>query len=369
LQCCRSSILGRAFRRIIDLNQHADGNRLRYSLRPIAYFYQGMTASVFPLLRLLSDGHFHPSEEIIKELGISDNRLSDDLHALTLSGLEIERDPRSGCRLITPFSPLGAAQIESRLGANAKVFILEVVEQTGSTNEDLMLRARQGAPNGLVRVAEMQTAGRGRRQRKWLSAPGGTLTFSLLWKFGAGFSSLSGLPLAVGVSIVRSLEAFGLQGLRLKWPNDIQWRQRKLGGILIETTADASNSTCAVIGIGLNLRLPGSVAKRIDQPAIDLESAGLMVGRNELLAQLLCDLNDVLDRFGQAGFAVFRDQWQRLHAHHDKMVTIDLGDGVQLTGKATGVDENGALLVLSPEGERTVYSGELSLRGADEAKQ
>ena len=94
-----------------------------------------------------------------------------------------------------------------------------------------------------------------------------------------------------------------------------------------------------------------------------------MVGRNELLAQLLCDLNEVLDRFGQAGFSVFRDQWQRLHAHHDKMVVIDLGDGVQLTGKATGVDENGALLVLSPEGERTVYSGELSLRGADEAKQ
>lgn len=328
-----------------------------------------MTATVFPLLRLLSDGQFHCSKDILRELGISDGRLSDDLEALTLSGLKIERDRRSGCKLITPFSPLDAARIESRLGTNAKAFIIEVVEQTGSTNEDLLLRARQGAPDGLVRVAEMQTAGRGRRKRKWFSAPGGTLTFSLLWNFSACSGSLSGLPLAVGVSIVRTLEAFGLQGLRLKWPNDIQWRQRKLGGILIETIAGASNVTSAVIGIGLNLRLPGSVAERIDQPAADLESAGLVVGRNELLAQLLCDLKQVLDAFCRGGFGIFRDQWQRLHAHQDKMVTIELGDGAQLTGKATGVNDNGALLVLAREGERTVYSGELSLRGVDEKKQ
>ena len=190
----------------------------------------------------------------------------------------------------------------------------------------------------------------------------------MMWKFNAGSGALSGLPLAVGVSIVRSLEALGVQDLRLKWPNDIQWKQRKLGGILIETIAGASGVTCAVIGIGLNLRLPARVVECIDQPAVDLESAGLQIGRNELLARLLGDLNDVLAEFSRVGFAAVREQWQRLHAHQDKMVAIETGNGVQLTGKATGVDESGALLVLTSDGERAVYSGELSLRAADETK-
>ena len=328
-----------------------------------------MAVPVFLLLRLLSDGEFHSSDEICEELGLSYEQLSEALDALVLAGQEIERNGRAGCRLRTPFSPLEHAHIERCLGASATAFTLEIVDQTGSTNEDLLLRARQGASHGLVRVAEIQTAGRGRRQRKWFSAPGGTLTFSLLWNFAAGSSALSGLSLAVGVSIVRSLEALELKGVQLKWPNDILWRQRKLGGILIETTAATSNATSVVIGIGLNLRLPKTLVERIDQPAGDLESAGLRIGRNELLARLLRDLNDVLTEFSQGGFAALRDQWKRLHAHQDKMVTIELSDGARLTGKATGVDENGALLVLTALGERTVYSGELSLRVTGELKQ
>ena len=365
---CLFGILGRATHRLIDLNQHAGSNQLRYSLRPIHHFDQGMVSSLFSLLRLLSDGRFHSSEEIARVIGMSGDRLSNELDALTLSGLEVERDGRAGCRLMTPFSPLDATEIERCLGPIATAFKLEVVDQTGSTNDDLMVRARQGGPNGLVRVAEVQTAGRGRRQRKWFSAPGGALTFSLLWNFSAGSGALSGLPLAVGVSIVRSLETFGVQGLQLKWPNDIQWRQRKLGGILIETTAGTSGVTSAVIGIGLNLQLPTRVVERIEQPTVDLESAGLKIGRNELLARLLGDLHDVFAEFSRGGFVALRDQWQRLHAHQDKMVTIELGDGVHMTGKATGVNEVGALLVQTPEGERTVYSGEPSLRVVDETK-
>lgn len=328
-----------------------------------------MTSFIFPLLRFLADGRYHSSAEIKEELGLSPHELSEALDSVTVSGLEIERDRQAGCRLITPFFPLNAAQIERCLGPRAAAFTLEVVDQTGSTNEDLLQRARQGAPHGLVRVAETQTAGRGRRQRRWFSAPGGTLTFSLLWNFTTGADALSGLSLAVGVSLARSLEAVGLQGVELKWPNDILWRQRKLGGILIETTAPASTGVSAVIGIGLNLRLPASVVARIDQPVADLGSAGLRIGPNELLARLLCDLNDVLGEFSRGGFAGLRAPWQRLHAYQDKMVTIEMGDGESLTGKATGVDEHGALRVMSAGGERVIYSGEVSLRVADKLKQ
>jgi BirA family biotin operon repressor/biotin-[acetyl-CoA-carboxylase] ligase len=328
-----------------------------------------MVASIFPLLRLLSDGQFHCSDEICKILDYSPDQLSEALDSLKLTGLEVKRNGPAGCRLTTPFSPLDAAQIERYLGGSARVFTIEVVDETGSTNEDLLLRARQGAPHGLVRVAETQTAGRGRRQRKWLSAPGGTLTFSLLWNFATGSRALSGLPLAVGVSIARSLGALKLQGVQLKWPNDILYRQGKLGGILIETAAITGDGVCAVIGVGLNVRLPDTVAERIGQPVADLDSAGLRIGRNELLAQLLRDLNEVLAGFSRDGFTDLRDQWQRLHAHQDKMVTIEMSDGTQLSGRATGVDEHGALLVLTAEGERTIYSGELSLRVADKPEQ
>jgi len=322
-----------------------------------------------PLLRFLADGQFHSSTEIKENLGLSPHELSEAVDRLTMSGLEIASDRQAGCRLITPFSALNAAQIERCLGSRAAAFTLEVVDQTGSTNEDLLQRARQGAPHGLVRVAEIQTAGRGRRQRKWFSAPGGTLTFSLLWNFANGADALSGLPLAVGVSLARSLEAVGLQGVALKWPNDILWRQRKLGGILIETTAPASIGVSAVIGIGLNLQLTAAVVERIDQPAADLESAGLRIGRNELLACLLSDLSDVIGEFSRGGFAGFRAPWQRLHAYQDKMVTVEMSNGEQLTGKATGVDKHGALRVMSAGGERVIHSGEVSLRLAEKMKQ
>jgi len=321
-----------------------------------------MTTHVIPLLRWLSDGQFHSFDEIGNELGLSSASLSGAFDDLVMMGMEIERDGRAGCKLITPFSPLNAADIEHHLGEHAKTFSLEVVDQTGSTNEDLVLRARKGAPSGMVRVAELQTAGRGRRQRRWLSAPGGTLTFSLLWNFDMGIGALSGLSLAVGVSILRSLEALALRGVQLKWPNDVLWQHHKLGGILIETTAGAADRASAVIGIGLNLRLPQTLVERIDQPAADLEAAGVQIGRNELLARLLCDLSDVLGEFSRSGFTALRAQWERSHAYQDKMVAVEMGDGTQLTGTAIGVDENGALLLQAAGGRRAISSGDVSLR-------
>lgn len=324
-----------------------------------------MTTPIFPLLRLLADGRFHSYADLRQELGLSSINLSEVLDELTMAGLEFARETAAGCKLITPFCPLDAAQIEHHLGDRAQMFSLEVVDQTGSTNQDLRQRARNGAASGLVCIAETQTAGRGRRGRKWLSAPGGTLTFSLLWNFASGPGELSGLPLAVGVSILRSLEALSLRGVQLKWPNDMLWQHRKLGGILIDTATSAGSTVSAVIGIGLNLRLPKTVVQQIDQPAADLESAGLQIGRNELLARLLCDLGDVLDEFSRNGFGALRAQWELSHAYQDKMVTVEMNDGVYLTGKAIGVDESGALLLQTAVGKRVIHSGELSLRAAD----
>ena len=321
-----------------------------------------MKASVFPLLRLLSDGRGRAAQAIASELGLSPPDVAGMIERAEAAGVAIERLEDGSFKLVTPFRALDAAEIDRSLGEDAGAFHVEVVDETGSTNDDLLARARKGAPCGTVRVAEAQTAGRGRRQRSWFSSPGGALTFSLLWVFESGPGGLSALPLVVGVSIVRTLHKLGLTEAGLKWPNDLLWRQRKLGGILIETTSGADRGVSAVIGIGLNLALSSTVAGRIDQPAADLRSAGLCVDRNRLLGQLLSDLRRTLATFSRSGFAAFKSDWQRLHTYQDKMVRLELAHSVQFEGKVIGVDDSGALMLESGTGEQRFHAGELSLR-------
>jgi len=324
-----------------------------------------MNALTFPLLRYFSDGRIHGVAEIGDVLGVSATEVAEALDVLLSMGLKIERNAGGGCRLATPVAWLDATEIAHHLGGHASAFQIEVVDHTGSTNDDLMSRARQDAASGLVRVAELQTAGRGRRQRSWHTGIGNALTFSLLWTFARGPAALSGLSLAVGVSLVRTLRTMGIADVTLKWPNDILWRQRKLGGVLIETTGSVSSTVRAVIGIGLNLHLSGRVAERIDQAATDLETAGLRIGRNELLGRLLLDLQEVLDLYSRDGFAPFKGQWEQAHAYQDRMVLLDHADGTQAQGRVIGVDDDGALLLAVGDSTHRFHGGELSLRPAE----
>jgi BirA family biotin operon repressor/biotin-[acetyl-CoA-carboxylase] ligase len=321
-----------------------------------------MNALTFPLLRFLSDCRYRAFSEIGDALGVSATEIAETLDELLSMGVNVECTVDAGCRLATPISWLRADEIAQHLGGQAGAFQIEVVDHTGSTNSDLMDRARHGAVSGLVRVAELQTAGRGRRQRVWHSGIGTALTFSVLWVFARGSAALSGLSLAVGVSMVRSLQALGVADVTLKWPNDILRQQRKLGGILIETTSRNSDSVQVVIGIGLNLRLPGSVAQRIDQDASDLETAGLRIERNALFARLLLDLQEVLKTYSREGFPAFKEEWERAHAYQDRMVRLTLADGTQQEGCVIGVDDDGTLLLSNGVSTQRFNGGELSLR-------
>lgn len=320
------------------------------------------SALTFSLLRLLSERHTATCAEMASALGLSISEVSSAVDDLISIGVEIEQGSGLDCRLVSPIDWLDAVKIVRQLGDRADAFEIEVVDQTGSTNDDLLARARQGANTGLVRVAELQTAGRGRRRRVWHSGPGGALTFSLVWRFAKGPAALSGLSLAVGVSLLRSLRALGVSNVTLKWPNDLLWQQRKIGGILIETTSHADGAALAVIGIGLNLRLSTPMVQLIDQAATDLDSAGLRMERNLLLGRILSDLHVVLEGFSCDGFACLRSEWERMHAYQDKMVRLELGAGKQAQGRVLGVDDNGALLLATDDGTEKFHSGEVSLR-------
>ncbi len=254
---------------------------------------------------------------------------------------------------------MNAAHISAIAGLAAGGPAVEVVAETGSTNADLLARVAT-LDHHLLLVAERQTAGRGRAGRSWLSAEGGSLTFSLAWRFPGGPATLAGLPLAVGVALAETLASLAVK-VELKWPNDLLKDGAKLAGVLIETQAAPDGGTWAVIGVGLNLSLPDDLEQRIDRPVANAPWLANME-RDALVAALLVHLDASLRQFSQAGFAAFTSRWNHLHAYQGAAVTI-IDRGVTLhEGVAAGVDDSGALLLDTGAGRVAIVAGDVSLR-------
>lgn len=259
-------------------------------------------------------------------------------------------------------------RLQSLLADQRGRFDVDALAECESTSSLLLERAARGAPAGTVLLADRQTAGRGRRGRQWVSSPESGLTFSLLWRFDCGVERLAGLSLAVGVAVARALENCGAQRVRLKWPNDILFgevpEQGKLGGILVELQSER-RGMLAVIGIGLNLRLPPSDAT---VAALGFTAAALaqavqpLPERHALLARLLIELAAALDRFSAGGFAALRDEWLARHAWQDRPVCLLHEGEVRQAGVCRGVDGDGALLIETAAGLERCLSGDLSLR-------
>ncbi|THC39766.1 biotin--[acetyl-CoA-carboxylase] ligase [Massilia sp. Mn16-1_5] len=236
---------------------------------------------------------------------------------------------------------------------------VEVVEETGSTNADLLARAASlQAP--LLLVARHQTAGRGRAGRSWLSSSEGSLTFSLAWRVEGGLPRLTGLPLAIGVALAETLERLGVQ-VGLKWPNDVLRDGDKLAGILVETQAAPQGGVWVVIGIGLNLLMPDELEARIGRSVASLPWLARM-DRDSLMAALLDGLAGALREFERAGFAAFAARWNLRHAWQGETVRVLDRGSVLHEGSAAGVDDAGRLLLDTAEGRITVLAGDVSLR-------
>lgn len=315
------------------------------------------------VLRALADGRFRSGEAVARMLGVSRASVWHAIRDLEGLGLEIYKVRGRGYRLEQPLSLLDPDAIRRHLGGAASRLQIDFSPCVGSTNSVLLTRTQEGAPSGTVAVAEFQNAGRGRQGRPWYAMPGAALTLSLLWRFPGGANTLAGLSLAVGVALRRAMTKLGARGVGLKWPNDLMWRGGKLAGILIELQGDALGPTAAVIGIGINVRLPEVLRRRIEQEAADLESAcGRLLDRNEATAEVLLALVAALGRFASDGFAAFQDEWVAAHVYEGQQVTVILPDSTRETGIARGIDREGALLLDAGGRTRRFHSGEVRLR-------
>jgi len=231
-------------------------------------------------------------------------------------------------------------------------FTVEILPEIDSTNTELMRRARAGRPEPILLVAERQTAGRGRLGRDWQSdtdAGLSTLTFSLGLPLQP--ADWSGLSLAMGLAVVQSLHP----ALKLKWPNDVWLDDRKLAGILIETTS-IGDVRYAVIGIGINL-LPRA-ADGLRTPPAALTELLPAAQAPSILEAIVLPLVRAVQTFEQQGFGAMRHTFHARDLLYGREVVCT--DGT--TGTARGVDASGALLVHTAGGLQKISSAEVSVR-------
>jgi len=237
-------------------------------------------------------------------------------------------------------------------------FTVEVLPEVDSTNSELMRRARAGHPDPVLLVAEQQIAGRGRMGRQWHSgaAPLGAAAKALTFSLGLNLAPAdwSGLSLAMGLSVARSLHP----DIRLKWPNDLWWHDRKLAGILIETAnwGAASASRYVVIGVGINLATPD--ASGLSTAPVGLRELLPEVDAAQALLRIAAPLVQTVQCFEAHGFAPFQQAFNARDAL--VQVPVTLSDGLQ--GMAQGVDASGALLVAGTQGVQRITSAEVSVR-------
>jgi len=313
------------------------------------------------LLKELAAGAPVSGSELAARLGVSRAALWKHVADLRASGLPVEARSGVGYCLPWPTALLDPDSIMQALGQPPHAPV-SVYWKLDSTQNEL-LRHQDERPDLSVVLCERQTSGRGRRGRQWLAPPALNICLSCLKRFPGGPATLSGLSIAVGVCVVRALARLGIDGLRLKWPNDILADQGKLSGILIEVNGEAEGPTVARIGIGLNVRLPPQIQAALEQPAADVSMlcSGIAPDRNRIAAALIRALWDGLRCFEKQGLAPFREEFAALDFLYEKPLLVHAPGGVR-QGVGLGIDDMGALRVDMDGTVTALYSGEVSVR-------
>jgi BirA family biotin operon repressor/biotin-[acetyl-CoA-carboxylase] ligase len=253
-------------------------------------------------------------------------------------------------------------------------WILESVDQSTSTNEDLMARWRAGQLwEPIARKAITQTSGKGRLGRAWVSHAKQALTFSVAYPFKKSISELSGLSLACGLAVIKGIsQASGISqedlkksGLGLKWPNDIFINDKKLAGMLLEGgQLDTTQATWIVIGIGINLTTDEALENSIQRPIASLDQISEVkaMDADVLWLAILKELAATIELFEQHSFSKFQEEWNSWDIYKNKTCTIIQNEEIQHEGFERGVDDQGHLLIESNHKMQKIISGDVSLK-------
>lgn len=312
------------------------------------------------LLTILCDGEFHSGEELSERLNVSRTAVWKQVAKLEEFGLQVNAVKGRGYRLVDDLDLLSLQTIYEQLdNSTYEVFDHIDLHLSAPSTNRLALDAKV-AP--YVCLAEMQTAGRGRRGREWVSPFAKNIYLSVAWNFGDSAATLDSLSLCVAVAIARALRGLGCAGVGLKWPNDLLYQNRKLAGILLEATGELGGAIRVVVGIGLNVAMTADQGRDIGQQWVSLvELVDGSLTRSEVAAALLNSLAEALPAFEREGFAAFEKDWRSFDCLVNRPVDLHIGSQ-KVPGVARGVDPTGALLIEQDGDIKAYRGGEVSVR-------
>ena len=322
------------------------------------------------LFRLLRQGPASPIPDLAQRLSVSTAVIADLLTRWQIEGLPLAGTGHDSPRLAPGFERLDRERIRHELDPQTRAWHrrLDCHAEVTSTNQVLLDRAREQAIDGHLCLAEHQRAGRGRQGRAWVMPWGAGLCLSLGFRLDPMSMPPACLGIAAGIGAVRAIRHTGLAAAGLKWPNDILFHDRKLGGILVETRMTPSGGGIAVVGIGINVAWPpflssfGDAPGDLGQPHIDIRTAlGREVSRNALAASVISEVSQVLHAIEDHGFETLRAEWAAYDLVVGRPVRVLSSEGV-VTGEARRLDPSGALIVAVGRTLRRFHSGEVSLR-------
>jgi BirA family biotin operon repressor/biotin-[acetyl-CoA-carboxylase] ligase len=314
------------------------------------------------LVRLLSTAESRSVAFLAHELGCSRAMVLKHIRELGDLGLDIESLADETFLISEPLELLDKDLILSMMNGEKRRTLTGLKIETTLDSTNLALhRQPLSRQHANVILAEHQSSGRGRRGRHWVSPFAQNLYLSLGWKFENPMSELTCLPLVVALAAAKALTRAGLQGHRVKWPNDLLLDGRKLGGCLLEIQGDNHGPCHAVLGVGINVRMPISdKTADIDQAWTDLNSHLPAFSRNALAALVLENLLSHLSLFAVQGFGPFRPHWQQVDGLFGQTISVYSGNST-MQGTAVGIDQNGALLLDTGKETLILHSGEASL--------
>ena len=303
--------------------------------------------------------------ELADMLGVSRAAVWKRIEHLRLQGLAIEAVEHQGYALPHATALLNAERILETMPAlrRRQIAGLHIDFETESTQRKALLHA---APEQGIAVwlAECQSAGQGRRGKRWQSPPLSNIYCSLNRRFACSIAALSGFSLAVAVMLADALQVFSAEPISVKWPNDIWLDGRKCAGLLIQVRGEAGGPCEVTVGFGVNVLMSEQAGQGIDQPwtALARHSAHAL-DRNLILAKLLDDMLAGFERYEAQGLPGFIERWRALDALNGQPVLV-MTDATRVEGVARGVDAEGALLV--ERGHETIHchSGDVSVRVA-----
>ena len=302
-------------------------------------------------------------ERISNQLGISRTAIWKQIKRLKADGHHIASAPKKGYRLLKTADLLTSQTIDE--GLQTKVMgkpAMQILQATDSTNVQARTLASQGAAEGTVVVADTQTHGRGRRGRTWFSPPGQSIYASIILRPPMAPAQAPQITLMTAVAVAKTLNATADLNAKIKWPNDILIRGKKIAGILTEMSTDMDVVDFVVVGMGINVNTPREMMPpEIQQIATSIKiETGCEVSRADLLCRLLKHFERCYDQLKAEGFGPVMAQWRRMTDMIGQQVHVDVLDK-RRTGTVEAVDDDGVLMLRDARGTlHRIYSGDVT---------